>query len=130
MRISDWSSDVCSSDLRDLVVDSAVGGDLFEFLVAVAEFLPPLHGIEAAKQRIEDAGRIIGNAVFALFLVEVLTAVAIEQAGDPVESLVAIRHQPQFLRERLQASEHMRRRVAEDRRRGEDRKRTRLNSSH
>src|SRR3546814_20077636 len=37
MRISDWSSDVCSSDLRDLVLDHFDAGGVADDLVAVLD---------------------------------------------------------------------------------------------
>src|SRR3546814_9434423 len=41
MRISDWSSDVCSSDLRDIVREGAQPEDVTEEMVARHLYGPP-----------------------------------------------------------------------------------------
>src|SRR3546814_10081738 len=57
MRISDWSSDVCSSDLRDPLV-GIIRGDFFqhgaELLARPAPFGPEIENDEAGHRRFDD----------------------------------------------------------------------------
>src|SRR3546814_12410755 len=48
MRISDWSSDVCSSDLR--AVSTERGHDLSEFALYAYGGAGPLHAVEVAEE--------------------------------------------------------------------------------
>src|SRR3546814_14617382 len=48
MRISDWSSDVCSSDLQARMIDAQFDSDIL---------IDALNGIEAARAEIRRAGR-------------------------------------------------------------------------
>src|SRR3546814_2425463 len=48
MRISDWSSDVCSSDLQARMIDAQFDSDIFR---------DARNGIEAARAEIRRAGR-------------------------------------------------------------------------
>src|SRR3546814_1704470 len=50
MRISDWSSDVCSSDLADPLADKLAEVDL-------VEVYPPLAGHQLGGHRLSGAGR-------------------------------------------------------------------------
>src|SRR3546814_3439838 len=111
MRISDWSSDVCSSDLAILVTPVAVrrrpgrrstrmtrvAGAFVLFLVAAAIALPLVFAVARLPLVFLLAGAIV---VLVLFLV----------LAAPMAGLVLVRVSPRGLRA--------------------DRKSTRLNSSH
>src|SRR3546814_4056140 len=88
MRISDWSSDVCSSDLQEDRLHHRRGGAQADFLGIGLD----LHALETTRQRDDDAedGRL----------------------DQPHPQVMDRHHLPQPLDE------------------GEDRKSTRLNSSH
>src|SRR3546814_11006523 len=85
MRISDWSSDVCSSDLHSLALDRLddEGGDVA--------------ALRAARQRRLERGKIIEGDLHAVrqqraeALAEDLAAVQREGAvGEAVEGVVAV----------------------------------------
>src|SRR3546814_2511044 len=56
MRISDWSSDVCSSDLKDRCRDMPCPFDFADHV----EGQPPLAGQNLGRARLPDQGRQIG----------------------------------------------------------------------
>src|SRR3546814_2294401 len=97
MRISDWSSDVCSSDLDD--------GE------AVDDAGPASHPRSALDRRAER-GQRLGGSNGAIDLAEVRRGVAVSDlyAGGHSRSLALRRHDEALV--------------------DEDRKSTRLNSSH
>src|SRR3546814_18985948 len=56
MRISDWSSDVCSSDLVDMLVVVAFAGDLDRLARRALPALQALHGIGLHRERLGELG--------------------------------------------------------------------------
>src|SRR3546814_6198899 len=104
MRISDWSSDVCSSDLRDRLVEQALGGG----------HRHQGRDLRAAARLAED-GDITGIAAEGRDV-----ALDPSQRGDQVE----LPHIATVGKARIEPREIE---IAE---RVEDRKSTRLNSSH
>src|SRR3546814_3618632 len=119
MRISDWSSDVCSSDLAGEVDEDGVcpdGGT--HRLQAVPGLVEALAG---AGARPADEGRRLQAAVEGI-------APGVVGAADEAPGAARLRHQPQT----AMAAD-----VVEDAQRAvmvtqqeQDRKSTRLNSSH
>src|SRR3546814_2430711 len=90
MRISDWSSDVCSSDLLALAV----------FLLRIAQGLDGEHGFHGAAQ-IADLAEMLG-AVSRLALVDEVFLHVLEQAhvlrrAMEAEALVALRRRTRRL---------------------------------
>src|SRR3546814_16710743 len=78
MRISDWSSDVCSSDLHDVglvhIVNTLAGRGLCDILVPT---MAPRHEyLRAFRQRLEQAAAIVRARDPAALVVVVLDAAA------------------------------------------------------
>src|SRR3546814_17688190 len=62
MRISDWSSDVCSSDLEKIVLDPLARGELIAGKAdAETVLLDLLAGVATARTRPPRAKRLIGS---------------------------------------------------------------------
>src|SRR3546814_11450205 len=62
MRISDWSSDVCSSDLEKIVLDPLARGELIAGKAdAETVLLDLLAGVATARTRPPRAKRLIGR---------------------------------------------------------------------
>src|SRR3546814_4552597 len=122
MRISDWSSDVCSSDLQARMIDAQFDSDIL---------IDALNGIEAARAEIRRAGR---KSVSRVSWTEVMSAAdpasvkaveaflgcfQIEEIGDAVaRRAAALRAERKGLT------------LADAFVLATDRKSTRLNSSH
>src|SRR3546814_7010946 len=64
MRISDWSSDVCSSDLRDLLRQCA------DALMGAAEDIAPLLTLEQGKPLGESTFEVYGAAIWFQYYAE------------------------------------------------------------
>src|SRR3546814_11115590 len=64
MRISDWSSDVCSSDLRDLLRQCA------DALMGAAEDIAPLLTLEQGKPLGEATFEVYGAAIWFQYYAE------------------------------------------------------------
>src|SRR3546814_4825450 len=112
MRISDWSSDVCSSDLVDcLLIGGEQRGEAL-FLAGAGDFLDA-RGIARGRT----------NAKFALLERRRLRARGGQGAGGQFDALG-----PHAFDIRQPVAAKLR--VAPHREAGEDRKSTRLNSSH
>src|SRR3546814_3136933 len=78
MRISDWSSDVCSSDLQTLGLGPGVGDDLFGILRRLVRL-----GLIAGKQRLSlgaQPGRLVQ---FGLYL----GGIAVQRPPDRLRHL-------------------------------------------
>src|SRR3546814_4653474 len=116
MRISDWSSDVCSSDLLDLVaqVDAHLGVERGQRLV---EQQQARRGGDGAGER--DALLLAARELRRVLAALIVEADEVEQLGDAAGDLGA----------RAAAVFESEGDVALDRQVG-DRKSTRLNSSH
>src|SRR3546814_16728014 len=70
MRISDWSSDVCSSDLKTAKERAAVLRRWYELMMAAQEDLAKLMTIEQGKPIAESRGEIVYGASFIEWFAE------------------------------------------------------------
>src|SRR3546814_6494415 len=89
MRISDWSSDVCSADLRDVPVELAVevevAGDVPPHRLEPAVEVAPGHTGDARRGPVVEPGRqALGGAVVAMG----------SATGDEVEVVIQGRDEP------------------------------------
>src|SRR3546814_7188296 len=86
MRISDWSSDVCSSDLVALVgVSVAVGRVVVRVVVVVVRARAPAHLLPAQAVVVLLLVAVLGHAALLLQAVGALLGAAL-----PVAALVAV----------------------------------------
>src|SRR3546814_3643527 len=111
MRVSDWSSDLCSSDLRDLGVEDLLGFD---------DHLPFLLGRsiveEAVDVRNDVEGDLLGEFLHVLFVADENLARLVPQLVHP--RLAGARHRligrdddaldPRRIMQRLQRDDHLR----------------------
>src|SRR3546814_4719597 len=119
MRISDWSSDVCSSDLRDLLVDLGgfflgLAGGLRAHLDVLDDAKPLVLALDDLHARLETLVRALGEGLVRLLdslVNHALAILGLRLHGRRVDLLDILEC------------------VAAGRQR-EDRKSTRLNSSH
>src|SRR3546814_7964577 len=112
MRISDWSSDVCSSDLHAVDRDTDLGG-----LAALAQQrdlvdgerirLVPGGGIDAHAQRVEGhllgAGQTLGQAVLLVLVHHEADGAAVhrsEEHTSELQSLMRISYAVFFLKKK------------------------------
>src|SRR3546814_19748659 len=71
MRISDWSSDVCSSDLDEVALDPVfLAVEIGDFQVAVAIFKVCGFAVELSADPLFDGQRLAGMRKGALFSIE------------------------------------------------------------
>src|SRR3546814_19266996 len=93
MRISDWSSDVCSSDLRCL---AEFQDDSVQLVTAVSRVSERLHDLsrQAAGQAHSNLGLVANAASGAVQVAENVRSVAFS-SGRLVESIAEIRSQTQ-----------------------------------
>src|SRR3546814_9858276 len=93
MRISDWSSDVCSSDLRCL---AEFQDDSVQLVTAVSRVSERLHELsrQAAGQAHSNLGLVANAASGAVQVAENVRSVAFS-SGRLVESIAEIRSQTQ-----------------------------------
>src|SRR3546814_8575365 len=115
MRISDWSSDVCSSDLGDadsLGCDADATGVEYAHgdLEAVAFLAQHLVGLHDVVGELDLAGGRGADAELGLGLaaVEAPARGVDQECGDPARGLVRVGHREQHdvLRHRARSEEH------------------------